>query len=175
MRRRWSWSIGPLVVLLATALATPVALAQNGTPPAGGGEPVTSITREEYYQKLRENFQFEEPASQGGQLIMGDSTDIDTVNGLLSDDSPTSYINGLIYESLTGVDPFDGTIVPGLADRYEIAADGITYTFHLNQDAKWHDGEDFTADDVKFSLDCALAEDTVYAYTGPVDEALATY
>ena len=172
MCRRWSVSLGWLIALLLIgALIAPMARAQDATP-AGTGETITSITREEFYQKLRENFQFEEPASTGGQLIMGSATDIDTVNGLLVDDSPTSYINGLMFESLVGADPFDGTIVPGLADRYEIAPDGVTYTFFLNEDAKWHDGTDFTAEDVAFSFEFALAPDTVYAYTTDVDNAL---
>ena len=54
--------------------------------------------------------------------------------------------------------PIDGQVVPALADSWEIAADGKTYTFHLNKDAKWHDGTDFTAEDVKFTFDVALDE-----------------
>ncbi|MCC6804197.1 MAG: ABC transporter substrate-binding protein [Anaerolineae bacterium] len=38
-----------------------------------------------------------------------------------------------------------------LAESWELSDDGTTYTFHLNPDAKWHDGEPVTADDVEFS------------------------
>ena len=48
----------------------------------------------------------------------------------------------------------------GLADSWEIAPDGVTYTFHLNKDAKWHDGVDVTAADVQFSFDALANPDT---------------
>jgi len=44
-------------------------------------------------------------------------------------------------------------IIGDLADTWETSADGKVWTFNLNKDAKWHDGTDFTADDVVFSLD----------------------
>ncbi len=184
MRRRWTWPIGWLMVLLlAGASLAPIARAQDETPEAeqaspttgGTGETITSISRDEYYRQLREAFEFEEPVNTGGQLILADISDIDSLNGLLSDDIPTAYIAGLMFESLVGVSPIDGSIVPGLADRYEVAPDGITWTFYLNEDAKWHDGEDFTAEDVAFSFDFALADNTVYAYTSTVDSAVKSY
>ena len=45
----------------------------------------------------------------------------------------------------------DGSLVPGLAERWEISADGKTYTFHL-RDAEWSDGEPITAEDAAFAL-----------------------
>lgn len=41
---------------------------------------------------------------------------------------------------------------PLLAERWEVAPDGLSYTFHLRQGVKWHDGQDFTAADVAYSL-----------------------
>ena len=38
--------------------------------------------------------------------------------------------------------------MPGLAKSWEIAEDGMTYTFHLQEGVTWHDGEPFTAKDV---------------------------
>lgn len=137
-----------------------VARAQEGTPVTEGtGEPITSLTREEYYALLDEEFSFEEPQNSGGQVILGQTSDIATVNGLLTADYPTAYITtGPLFEPLVAISPIDGQIVPALAESYEIAADGRTYTFHLNQDAKWHDGTDVTAEDVKFTFDVALDE-----------------
>jgi len=54
----------------------------------------------------------------------------------------------------------DGSVVPGLAQSWEISADGTVYTFKLRAGVRFHDGTDFTADDVKFSLDRARAEDS---------------
>ena len=44
------------------------------------------------------------------------------------------------------------TMVPDLAERWEISADQKTYTFYLVKNAKWHDGTAFTADDVVYSF-----------------------
>ncbi len=50
--------------------------------------------------------------------------------------------------------PKDGqTIIPDLAQRWEISPDGKKYTFHLRKGVKFHDGADFTAEDVKATYD----------------------
>src|SRR3989442_2511010 len=55
-----------------------------------------------------------------------------------------------MYDLLIRRDPRDGqTIIPDLAQRWEIAPDGKKYTFHLRHGVKFHDGADFTAEDVK--------------------------
>ena len=53
------------------------------------------MTRDEYYGKLHEAFAFEEPQNQGGQVIWSQTSDIATVNGLLTADYPTVYITRL--------------------------------------------------------------------------------
>jgi peptide/nickel transport system substrate-binding protein len=67
-----------------------------------------------------------------------------------------------IFEGLTRFGP-DGSINPGLAKSWDISDDGLTYTFHLVEGAKFHDGTDFEATDVKFSLDRARADDSTNA------------
>jgi ABC-type transport system substrate-binding protein len=55
-----------------------------------------------------------------------------------------------MYDCLIRRDPRDGqTIIPDLAQRWEISPDGKKYTFHLRRGVKFHDGADFTAEDVK--------------------------
>ncbi len=74
-----------------------------------------------------------------------------------------------VFEGLTRFDS-SGAIVPGLAIGWEISADGLTYTFTLAEGVTFHDGTTFDAEDVKFSLDRARAEDSTNAqkalYTG---------
>jgi ABC-type transport system substrate-binding protein len=56
---------------------------------------------------------------------------------------------GPMYDTLIRRDPKDGqTIIPDLAQRWEVAPDGTSYTFFLRQGVKFHDGADFTAEDV---------------------------
>src|SRR5499433_3531788 len=57
---------------------------------------------------------------------------------------------GPMYDNLIRRDPRDGqTIIPDLAHKWDISRDGRTYTFHLRKGVKFHDGADFTAEDVK--------------------------
>lgn len=67
-------------------------------------------------------------------------------------------INILIFNGLTGHDG-DNQVVPALAENWEFDADTCTYTFHLVEDAKWHDGEPVTADDVKFTIEAIMNPD----------------
>ena len=55
----------------------------------------------------------------------------------------------------------DYTAIQGeLADSWEASADGLQYTFKLRDGVTWHDGEPFTSDDVKFTIDLAKNPDS---------------
>jgi ABC-type transport system substrate-binding protein len=59
-----------------------------------------------------------------------------------------------MYDTLLRRSPKDGqTIIPDLAHKWEISPDGKKYTFHLRKGVKFHDGADFTAEDVKATYD----------------------
>jgi peptide/nickel transport system substrate-binding protein len=131
-------------------------LAQDATPEALS-EPFVSQTRKEFRAEIEEVMGYTEPTTPGGTFLDSNVNDIQTIHPLLADDAGSLGVVGLMYDQLTGGDIRTGGPAPnGLADYWEIAADGRTYTFHLNQNAKWHDGTDITADDVDFSF-AALA------------------
>jgi oligopeptide transport system substrate-binding protein len=72
-----------------------------------------------------------------------------------------------LFEPLVNFDPATLAPVPGLAERWEISADGLTYTFHL-RDARWSNGDAVTASDVVESwrriLTPTLAADYAYFF-----------
>ncbi|MBX3357796.1 MAG: peptide ABC transporter substrate-binding protein [Phycisphaeraceae bacterium] len=68
----------------------------------------------------------------------------------------------LLYEGLVRPDVFtsDQRVVPGVAERWEVSEDGLTYTFHLRDTARWSNGEPVRAGDFVFSWRRALLPDT---------------
>lgn len=75
-------------------------------------------------------------------------------------------IDSVVYTNIfEGLTRFmgDGSVVPGLAESWEISEDGTVYTFKLRQGVTFHDGSAMDAEDVKFSLDRARAEDSTNA------------
>ena len=67
-----------------------------------------------------------------------------------------------VFEGLTRF-MGDGSVVPGLAESWEISEDGLTYTFKLREGVTFHDGSTMDAEDVKFTLDRINAEDSANA------------
>jgi len=153
------------------------ASAQDASPmasPSAGGtfEPFTSIKRDEWKQTLmkwwaEQDPPYQDPQNQGGQIVMGElaSSFVSTTNYMLGSDSPTNPVLSLTFETLVGSSPIDGAYVPGLADYWEIAEDGKTYTFHINPNVTWQDGTPMTSADVIFSMGIQANPDTGSAYT----------
>lgn len=73
-----------------------------------------------------------------------------------------SVVYSNIFEGLTRF-MSDGSVVPGLAQSWDISDDGLVYTFHLHDGVHFHDGTTMDAEDVKFSLDRARGDDSVNA------------
>jgi peptide/nickel transport system substrate-binding protein len=164
------------VFVVATTLAIPwPALAQDATPEVSG-EPMRSLTREDFRAQLQEDMQYTEAATPGGTLVDSNIADIQSVQPFLAEESATVAIASLIFDGLTGGDPRSGQPSPsGLADYWEISPDNRTYTFHLNKDATWHDGTDFTAADVVFSADALANPESGSTYTGNFVDAVESW
>lgn len=67
-----------------------------------------------------------------------------------------------IYDRLVECEVVDGVaaIVPSLAESWDISEDGLVYTFHLRDDVTFHNGAQFTADDVVFTVERMMDPDT---------------
>jgi peptide/nickel transport system substrate-binding protein len=62
-----------------------------------------------------------------------------------------------IYQGLLRYPPGKTNLIPGLAESYDISADGKEYVFHLRKGLKFSDGTSFDADAVKWSIDRVMA------------------
>ena len=81
----------------------------------------------------------------------------------ISSDSASHSIASYIYNGLVKYDK-DLKLTGDLAKSWEISADNLTLIFHLRDDVTWHDGTPFTAEDVKFTYEFMIAEDTPTSY-----------
>ncbi len=81
--------------------------------------------------------------------------------------SSSSFVN--LYDSLVYPDT-DGNPLPHVATSWDASADGLTWTFHLRNDIKFHDGTPLTAEDVKFSMDrlTTIGEGYAFLFVGRV-------
>lgn len=167
------------VPALAGAQATPGSspIASPAASPVAGDATFTvaSPSRAEAIARIEAAYPFDEPAKDGGDLIQVHTGDIKTLNPVLRSDIASSWITGLIFESLVEVSVVEGELIPGLADSWEVSDDGLRVRFHLNPDATWQDGTPVTAEDVVYSLDAVLAEDGLSPNRTDIMRTVASY
>ena len=82
-----------------------------------------------------------------------------TMDPGLSTDLYSQQVYSHVLEPLLQLDT-EGAPRPALAESWAVSTDGRVWTFRLRQNVKFHDGTDFTADDVKFTLERILNPDT---------------
>jgi len=88
----------------------------------------------------------------GGVLVEGVVGNPRYINPLLSHYNRVDRdLCALIFNGLTEFTE-RGDIAPDLAERWEISADGLIYTFYLRSDVRWHDGVPFSAADVLYTV-----------------------
>lgn len=89
---------------------------------------------------------------QGGTLVIGNTEEPDYLNPVLYTLATSYDVVSAIDDPMAVIDN-TGKLVPRLATSWDVAPDGLTYTFHLRQGVTWQDGQPFTADDVKFTYE----------------------
>ena len=112
-------------------------------------------------------YQFDVPLDQALVYSGGESTN------LRDYDPATTYSSGnkLVFSGLVSFDPHLN-LTPDLAETWEVSNDGTVYTFHIRENARFHDERFVTARDVIYSWERAaspaLASDTVLTYLGDI-------
>lgn len=132
----------------ATETTTATSSTSSAASPSAAASPGTS--------QGATKFQVEEPKHKGGQFIYGTTSDAQTANPILSKDTTSGLIISMMFNGVMMTDVETTSPTGDLAKSWEIADDGITYSFVLTDGIKWHDGEPLTANDVKFTYDLMM-------------------
>lgn len=99
---------------------------------------------------------------------IGTTTDIDTLNPLSSYMQIGFEVFLLVYDPLVRYDE-NYNPVGSLAESWTVSDDQLTWTFKLRDGVKWHDGEPFTSEDVKFTYDLMMENEVGYMYSSYLD------
>ncbi|MBI5204776.1 MAG: peptide-binding protein [Nitrospirae bacterium] len=105
-------------------------------------------------------------------VTIGSLADAKRLLPLLASDSASGDISGWIFNGLTKYDK-DIKIKGDLAESWDISPDGLKIVFHLRKGVLWHDGVEFTADDVIFTYETIINPKVPTPYSsiyGPVDK-----
>jgi peptide/nickel transport system substrate-binding protein len=103
-------------------------------------------------------------------ITVGSGADAKRLLPLLASDSASGDISGLVFNGLTKYDK-DINITGDLASSWDIRRGGLEIIFHLREGVKWHDGAEFTSDDVVFTYKTVTNPDVPTPYGsiyGPV-------
>jgi peptide/nickel transport system substrate-binding protein len=98
------------------------------------------------------NLPAQEKPRAGGTLNIGIHADLYGLNPFIRMRSIDRNIRALAYESLVTMDG-KGEVKPLLAESWKISPDGKEYTFVLRRGVKYHNGEEMTAEDIKWAVD----------------------
>ncbi len=82
-----------------------------------------------------------------------------TLDPQIADDYSSKILIANLFEGLVKVRS-DGTVVPGIAENWDISDDGLEYTFHLARNSKWSSGDKLTANDFIFGITRSLSPET---------------
>jgi peptide/nickel transport system substrate-binding protein len=117
-----------------------------------------------------------EPAiKQPNTITLGSLADAKRLLPLLASDSASGEVTGWIFNGLTKYDK-NLKVTGELAESWEISPDGLQIIFHLRKGVLWHDGVEFTADDVLFTYNTVIDPKVPTPYSsnfGPVKEVKA--
>ncbi len=103
-------------------------------------------------------------AQAGGEFSIFAGQYPKSLNYYLDNNTLSAEIFGAMYETLLTMNPLTADYDPGLAEKWTISDDKKTFTFYLDKRAKWSDGSEITAEDVKWTYQTILDPKNI---TGP--------
>ena len=118
-----------------------------------------------------EPFVIEAPSvgKHGGRFVFGSILSPRTFNAMMVNEQSSSDITERAFATLTEYDNVAQKSIPWLAKSWEMAPDGLTWTYHLRKGAKFSDGHPITAEDVLFSFQARVRQDLASVRAGRLD------
>ncbi|MCY4105260.1 MAG: ABC transporter substrate-binding protein [Chloroflexi bacterium] len=110
--------------------------------------------------------------AQEGTLNVRGLGNVSTYNFILNSDGASFGAYALLWPSAFRPDPFTSEWVPSLTS-WEISEDGLTYTFHIREDANWSDGVPISSADIKFVIDAIQSDLVPSPHTDEVNSIVA--
>lgn len=117
-----------------------------------------------------------QPAVDTKTLIVALDKEVQSLDAQVTASGDSQRYALQIYDTLYGFDA-KGNIIPRMAESYDISEDGLTYTFKLRDGIKFHNGDDLTSEDIKFSVERIIdpaSRSTRRPYFAPVIDKIET-
>ncbi|MCV3765841.1 ABC transporter substrate-binding protein [Rhizobium sp. TRM95796] len=100
--------------------------------------------------------QAQDTPAQGGDIVVTYKDDITTLDPAIGYDWVNWSLIKSLYSRLMDYEPGTANLKPSLAESFEVAPDGLTYTFKLRKGVKFSNGREVVAADVKYSIERAV-------------------
>ena len=131
-----------LCIISAALLATATLLADDRFPTSGWKDAPDPLASPE--------------ASVGGSISTFAGQYPQSFNYYLANNSFCAELFSLMYETLLDMDPLTMEYTPSVASKWVISDDKLTFTFHLDPQAKWSDGKAITTEDIRWTYDAIM-------------------
>ena len=152
-----------LAIAMVLASATLFACSNDSEPTSTPtSPPIGQTTIVDQLRKNAEEFEYS-IGKPGGTLTLATISEPLTLNLAIANDASSSGVLGYLFEGLTETSWLTDNVEPALAESWKRSDDGLTWTFHLRKDVKWHDGQPFTAHDVDFTFNKITYNDDIAA------------
>ncbi|MEO2048532.1 MAG: peptide ABC transporter substrate-binding protein [Pirellulales bacterium] len=92
------------------------------------------------------------PGLPPADFTFNNQSEVKSLDPAIVTGSPENRVINALFQGLTRQHPKTLEAIPGVAQRWDISADGLVYTFHLRPKAKWSDNTPLTAHDFYYSL-----------------------